>query len=112
MNGCPPRHVAGDVEKVGRVARQPINCRDDNHVAMRENGHQLFKLWPLGGRAGDLLTIYLLATGCLELGRRAGEVLRLRRDAGVAVNHAVILEQNSGTKKQNLISPLGLFHIS
>jgi hypothetical protein len=79
---------------------------------MRESGHQLFKLWPVGGRAGNLFTIYLLATGGLELGRRAGEVLRLGRDAGVAVNHALYVEQNSGTKKQNLISALGLFHIS
>jgi hypothetical protein len=38
--------------------------------------------------------------------------LRLRRDAGVAVNHAPILEQNLGTKKQNLISGLGLFQKS
>jgi hypothetical protein len=31
-----------------------------------ESGHQLFKLWPVGGRAGDLLAEYFLATGCLE----------------------------------------------
>jgi hypothetical protein len=29
---------------------------------MSEDGHQLFKLWPVGGRAGDLLAEYLLAT--------------------------------------------------
>ena len=28
---------------------------------MRERGHQLFKLWSVGGRAGDLLAEYLLA---------------------------------------------------
>ena len=77
-----------------------------------ESGHHLFKLWPVGGRAGDLFTIYLLAPGGLELGRRAGEVLRLGRDAGVAVNHALILEQNSGTEKPKFISALGLFQIS
>jgi hypothetical protein len=64
---------------------------------MCEDGHQFFKLWPVGGRAGDLLAEYLLASGCLELGRRAGEVLRLRRDARIAINHAPILEQNLGT---------------
>src|SRR5271169_1606460 len=58
------------------------------------------------------LAEYLLATGCLELGRRAGEVLRLRRDAGIAVNHAPILEQNLGTKKRNLFSGLSLFQKS
>jgi hypothetical protein len=35
--------------------------------------------------------------------------LRLRRDAGIAVNHAPILEQNLGTEKRNLINALGLF---
>jgi hypothetical protein len=40
------------------------------------------------------------------LGRYAGEVLRLRQDAGIAVNHAAILEQNLGTEKRNLISAL------
>jgi hypothetical protein len=59
-----------------------------------------------------LLAENLLATGCVELGRRAGEVLRLRRDAGIAVNHAALLEQNLGTEKPNLISALGLFQIS
>jgi len=76
---------------------------------MRKDGDQLLKLWPVGGRAGDLLAENFLATGCLELGGRAGEVLRLRRDAGVAVNHAAILEQNLGTEKRNLISALGFF---
>jgi len=71
-----------------------------------ESGHQLFKLWPVSGRAGDLFTIYLFATGCLELGSRAGEVLRLRRDAGVAVNHPLHMEQNSGTKKAKPYQPV------
>jgi hypothetical protein len=35
---------------------------------MREDGLQLFKLWPVGSRAGDLLAENLLATGCFELG--------------------------------------------
>jgi hypothetical protein len=74
-------HLAGDNQKVGRVAGQAVNCRDDYHVAVGEGGQQPFKLWPVGGRAGDLLTENLLATGCLELDRRAGEVLRFGRDA-------------------------------
>jgi hypothetical protein len=49
-------------------AAKAVNCGDDNHVVMREDGYQLFKLWPVGGRAGDLLAENRLATGCLELG--------------------------------------------
>jgi hypothetical protein len=94
---CPGAlHLAGDNQKVGLIAREA--------VTMCEGGYQLFKLWPVGGRAGHLLAEYLLATGS-----RAGEVLRLRRDAGIAVNHAPILEQNLGTEKRNLINALGLF---
>jgi hypothetical protein len=37
-----PPYVAGNVEKVGRIARQAVNSRDDNHVAIRESGHQFF----------------------------------------------------------------------
>ena len=35
---------------------------------MREDGFQLFKLWPVGGRAGNLLAEYLLASGRFQLG--------------------------------------------
>src|ERR1700730_3091913 len=58
-----------------------------------------FRSCAVGGRAGDLLPEHLFAPGRLELGKLAGEVLRLGRDAGVAVNHALILEQNCGTEK-------------
>jgi hypothetical protein len=66
-----------------------------------------FAEFAVGGRAGDLLPEHLFAPGRLELGKLAGEVLRLGRDAGVAVNHAPILEQNCGTEKRNLFSALG-----
>jgi hypothetical protein len=46
-----------------------------------------------------------------QLALRRAELLRFGRDAGVAANHAPILEPTSGTKKQNLFSLLGLFHI-
>jgi len=101
------------------ITRRSVVSRDKRStagmittVAMREDGDQLFKLWAVGGRARDLLAEYLLATGGLQLGRRAGEFLRLRRDAGIAVNHAPILEQNLGTEKRNVVSTLGLFQIS
>ena len=47
-------HLAGDDQKVGRVTRQAVNCRDDHHVAGGELGYQFLKLWPVGGRAGQL----------------------------------------------------------
>src|SRR3954462_13688641 len=75
---------------------------------MRENGQQLFELWAVSGRAGDLLPENLLATGCLQLGGRAGEVLRLSRDAGIAVNHSANLHQNFASEKPKAFSGLGL----
>src|SRR5260370_10216695 len=35
------QHVAGDDKKVGRIARQAVNCRDYHNVTMAECGHQL-----------------------------------------------------------------------
>jgi hypothetical protein len=48
----------------------------------------------VGGRAGDLLTEHLFASGCLELGKLAGEVLGVGRDAGVAVNLPALCIRN------------------
>src|SRR5271163_4474366 len=58
----------------------------------------------------DVLAQNRSASG-LQLGKLAGEVLRLGRDAGIAVNHAAILEQKCGTENGNLISALVLFQI-
>lgn len=54
-------------------------------------GKVRLKLRPVGGRAGDLLPEHLFAPGSLQLGKLAGEVLGVGRDAGIAVNHAHIL---------------------
>jgi hypothetical protein len=94
------------------MARQAVNGRDDYHGAGGEVFHQFPKLWPVGVGAGQLLAEHLFAAGGLQLGELAGEVLRLGRDAGIAVNHAPILEQKCGIEKRNLISALGLFQIS
>jgi hypothetical protein len=40
------------------------------------------------------------------------QVLSVGRDAGIAVNHALILEQIFGTEKRNPFKPLGLFQKS
>jgi hypothetical protein len=53
-----------------------------------EDSHQPFKLWPVGGRAGDLLAVHFFATGHLQLAHLSGFVLGGRRDARLAVNHA------------------------
>src|SRR5262249_45896675 len=60
-------HLAGDHEKVGRVAREAANRWRDDNIAGREGLHQLFKLRPVGRGAGDLLAEYLFATGRLKL---------------------------------------------
>ena len=105
-------HLASDDQKIGRVARQAVNGRDDHNVAIHKDGHQFSKLWPVSVGAGQLLPVHVFAPGSLQLGKLAGEVLRLGRDAGVAVNHAAILEQNCVTEKRNLFSAFGLFQIS
>jgi hypothetical protein len=105
-------HLAGDDEKTGRVARQAVNRRDDYHVAGGELGYQFLKLRPVGGRSGDLFPEHLFAPGRLELGKLAGEVLGVGRNARIAVIHAPILAQNCGTEKRRLINALGLFQIS
>ena len=87
-------HVAGDHQKVGRVARQPVNGGGDDNVAGREGFHQLLKLRPVGGGAGDLLAEHLFASSRLELSKLAGEVLGVGRDSCITVNHTFILHRN------------------
>ena len=84
-------HVAGDHQKIGRIAQEAVNGRGDHNIAGREGLHQLLELRPVGGGAGDLLAEHLFAADRLQLGKLAGEVLGVGRDAGIAVNHARIL---------------------
>ena len=49
---------------------------------------QFPKLRPVGSCAADLLAIHALASGGLQLGDLAGEVLGVGRDAGIAVIQA------------------------
>ena len=56
-------HVAGDHQKIGRLAREAVNGRGDDDIAGREVAHELLKLRPVGGRAGDLLAEHLFAPG-------------------------------------------------
>jgi hypothetical protein len=46
------------------------------------------------------------------LGKLAGEVLSVGRDAGVSVNHARIMHQKFASKKRKVISGLGLMRKS
>ena len=64
-----PLHVAGDYQKIGRVARETVNRRDDDNIAVADSGHQLAKLRPVAGRAGDLLAEHLFAPGRFQLGK-------------------------------------------
>jgi hypothetical protein len=65
--GAGALHLAGDNEKVGRVAREAINRRGDHNIAGSELLHQLAELRPVGRGAGDLLAEYLSASGRLQL---------------------------------------------
>jgi len=82
--------VAGDHQKIGRVARETVNGRGDHDIAGGEGLHQPGKLRPVGRGAGDLLAenVLSLASGGAELVELVGEVLGGGRDAGTAVNHA------------------------
>jgi hypothetical protein len=55
-------HVAGGHQKVGRVARDAVNHRDDDNIAVAKGSHQLLKL----RRAGHLLADRLFAAGRLS----------------------------------------------
>jgi hypothetical protein len=77
-------HVAGDHQKIGCIAREPVNSRGDDNIAGAERLHQLLQQ-PVGDGAGDLLAEHLFAAGSLQLGKLAGEVLSVGRDAGIAV---------------------------
>jgi hypothetical protein len=77
----------------GRVTREAVNAGDDDNIAVREVTHELLKLRSVGGGAGDLLAEHLFASRRLELGKLAGEVLGNRRDAGIAGNHARIVQK-------------------
>src|SRR5437667_1868447 len=69
------RHVPGDHQKVGRIAREAVNCRDDHHMTVGEGRRQFPKLRSVGGCTGDFLSVHPFATGRFELGKLAGEVL-------------------------------------
>jgi hypothetical protein len=99
-------HVAGDDQKVGRVTRDAVNGGDDDNIAVIKDSHHLSKLRPVGGGAGDLLAEHLFAAGSLQLGKLAGEVLGIGRDASIAVNHARIVDQKYVSQKRNSISSL------
>ena len=101
-------HLAGDNQKVGRVAREAVNSRVIT-ISPRP-AHQPAKLRPVGRSADDFLAEYVpaLASGRAQVAKLGGEVLRPRRDACVAVDHgwfplfppAHILHQKSHQKVQ------------
>jgi hypothetical protein len=55
---------------------------------------------------------HFFAPGRRQLGALVGKVLGVRRDAGIAVNHARILHHKFASKKRNSISTLVLMQIS
>jgi hypothetical protein len=51
-----------------------------------------------------IFTIYLSAIGGLELGHLIAEVLGVGRDAGMAINHALIVHQKSASKSPIILA--------
>jgi hypothetical protein len=87
------------------VARQTIDGRDNHHVAGADGRHEFLELRPVGRRAADLLPVHALASGRLELGELAGEVLGVGRDAGIAENRAPLC--NRLMKQESAIGSAG-----
>jgi hypothetical protein len=84
--------------------REAVNGRGYHYVAVDEGLHQLVKLRPVGGGAGDFLAEDLLASGVLELGDLAALSLGGGRDAHMAVNHVRIVHQKYASKKRNFVN--------
>src|ERR1700730_3339243 len=55
---------------------------------MTDRRQEFFKLWPVGGRAGDFFLKHALASRRLQIFQLGGEVLGVGRDAGIAENHS------------------------
>jgi hypothetical protein len=105
-------HLVGDDQKIGRVAREAVNRWDDDDIAGAKGGYQLAERGPLGSCARDLFAEHLFASGGAELGKLAGEVLGVGRDAGIAENRARNLHQRLASRKSNSINILILMHTS
>jgi len=95
-------HLAGDNQKVGRIAREPVNGRGDHHVAGGQLLYQLAKLRPVGRGARDLLAEHLPAPGCLQFFDLSALVLGGGRDARIAVKSCFLMHQKSASKERNL----------
>jgi len=80
---------AGDHKKVGRVTREAVNGGHKNHVARRHRAEEPLELRTVGGRACEFVAERLFAARCLQRGALLGKVLRVGRDAGVAVDQAL-----------------------
>ena len=114
MSGYRPGalHVAGDNQKVGRIARKAVNGRGYDNIAGYKFLHQLAKLRPVGRGADDLLAEYLFAPGRLQLAHLAGFVLGGGRDASIAVNHAELCFRNLHRKRPIFSRGVTLMHKS
>jgi hypothetical protein len=79
--------LLGDLEQVAGRARQAVEARDHDHVALARLVEQAGQLRPVALGAGDLLLVDAPAAGLLEHGALQGEVLVVGADPGVADEH-------------------------
>src|SRR5262249_51781865 len=80
-------YLVQQVQQIARRARQSIEPADDHRVAFLEPAHELAQLRPIGLRARNLLAIDFDATGGLEVGDLAGEVLVAGGNPRISDNH-------------------------
>jgi hypothetical protein len=88
-----------DIEKVTQGPRKAVILGDDDHVALAQLIEQAVQLGPAAGRAGDLVSKYLLCTRRLQGIELAVQVLVLCADAGVSDDHAALCQNPPKTAK-------------
>jgi hypothetical protein len=96
------------VEKVARPARQSVEARHHERVALVDLFEGLAEPHAVGLRAARRLLENLLGSGGAQLPRLRISAPAVRRYPRIAVNHGFILHQTSATEKPLNINSLFL----
>lgn len=80
----PTNEVINDGVQVEERPLQPIHARDDQLIPLTQLAQHLLQLWPLTGRATDLILVDLGRPRLLELSDLTIQILTRRADTGVS----------------------------
>jgi hypothetical protein len=105
-----PRALLGDlrqrVQEVAGRTRQTIKARHKQGVAVVKAAYRARQLGAVGLRAAGRLLEHLLRSGGAQLLHLSVNALAVRRDAGIAENHGLIVHQTFATEKPFFIKGL------